>query len=70
LGQGLIFKLEEEEKSALLLHLPALSAETADLGSATGSGCRLVVATAQPVRSLDNSWEQKSNQKKMILYPL
>jgi hypothetical protein len=43
----LFFKLEEEEKPALLLHLPKLFAETADFGSASGSGYRLVVATVQ-----------------------
>jgi hypothetical protein len=42
-----IFKLEEEESAALLLHLPKLFAETAVLGSASGFGCRLVVAFPQ-----------------------
>ena len=45
-----IFKLEEEENTALLLHLPKLFAETAVFGSATGSGCRLVVGFAQAVQ--------------------
>jgi hypothetical protein len=34
--QVLIFKLEEEESAALLLHLPTLFAETTVLGSASG----------------------------------
>jgi hypothetical protein len=42
-----IFKLEEEEKPALLLHLPKLFAETAVFCSASGFGCRLVVAFPQ-----------------------
>jgi hypothetical protein len=42
-----IFKLEEEEKLALLLHLPKLVAETAVSTSAPGSGCRMVVASPQ-----------------------
>jgi len=49
LTQKNIFKLEEEENTALLLHLPKLYAETADFGSAYGSGCRRVVATTQAV---------------------
>jgi hypothetical protein len=46
-GRFLFFKLEEEEKLALLLHLPKLFAETPVFCSASGSGCRLVVATVQ-----------------------
>jgi hypothetical protein len=46
----LIFKLEEEENTALLLHLPKLFAETTIFCSAAGLGCRLVVATAQATR--------------------
>jgi hypothetical protein len=45
--QNLFFKLEEEEKPALLLHLPALFAETANFDSASCLGCWLVVAIAQ-----------------------
>jgi hypothetical protein len=45
----LIFKLEEEENTALLLHLPKLFAETAVFGSASGLGCRLVVASLQAI---------------------
>jgi hypothetical protein len=52
----LIFKLEEEENTALLLHLPALFAETADFGSVSGLGCWLVVATAQAVYSCLCDW--------------
>jgi len=40
----IIFKLEEEEKLALLLLLPKLFAETAVLDSALETGCWLVVA--------------------------
>jgi hypothetical protein len=47
-----IFKLEEEENTALLLHLHKVFVETADFGSATGSGCYLVVATVQPTDSI------------------
>jgi hypothetical protein len=43
----LIFKLEEEEASALLLHLLYLIVETSVFGSAFGFGCLLVVATVQ-----------------------
>jgi hypothetical protein len=51
LVQFFIFKLEEEVMPSLLLHLPRLFAETADFGSASGSGCRLVVALPQgPVK--------------------
>jgi hypothetical protein len=45
--QKIIFKLEEEENAALLLHLPKLFAETAVFGSAFGLGCRVVVAAPQ-----------------------
>jgi hypothetical protein len=41
-----IFKLEEET-TALLLLLPALIAEMPVFGSASGSGCRLVVGIPQ-----------------------
>jgi hypothetical protein len=44
---GFIFNLEEE-KPSLLLHLPKVFAETADLRSASGLGCRLVVGFLQP----------------------
>jgi hypothetical protein len=47
LVQVFIFKLEEEENSALLLLLPALIAETTVFGSAPALGCWLVVATPQ-----------------------
>jgi hypothetical protein len=40
----IIFKLEAEEKLALLLLLPKLFAETAVLDSALETGCWLVVA--------------------------
>jgi hypothetical protein len=43
----LIFKLEEEVNTALLLHLPKVFAETTFFGSASGLGCCLVVATVQ-----------------------
>jgi hypothetical protein len=43
----LFFKLEEEEKPRLLLHLPKVFVKTADFASASGSGCRLVEATLQ-----------------------
>jgi hypothetical protein len=46
----LIFKLEEEEKLALLLHLLKVFAETAIFGSTAGLGCRLVEATVQPTQ--------------------
>jgi hypothetical protein len=42
----LFFKLEEE-KLALLLHLPKVFAETAVLTLASGLGCSLVVETLQ-----------------------
>jgi hypothetical protein len=45
--QFLFFKLEEEGMPALLLHLPKIVAETADLPSAFGFCCRLVVAFLQ-----------------------
>jgi hypothetical protein len=45
----LFFKLEEEEKSALLLHLPKLVVETVVFGSASGMGCLLVVASPQAI---------------------
>jgi hypothetical protein len=41
------FKLEEEGNTALLLLLPKVCAETIIFGSASGLGCRLVVAIAQ-----------------------
>jgi hypothetical protein len=50
-----IFKLEEEEKPALLLLLPKLFAETAVFGSAVGLGCRLVVGFPQAVQFLAKS---------------
>jgi hypothetical protein len=43
-----IFKLEEEESTALLLHLLKLYAVDCFFASAAGLGCRLVVAVAQP----------------------
>jgi hypothetical protein len=43
----LFFKLEEEEKPRLLLHLPKLFSETAVFSSASGLGCRLVEAFSQ-----------------------
>jgi hypothetical protein len=43
----IFFKLVEEETPTLLLLLPYLFAETAVFGSASGSGCYLVVATVQ-----------------------
>jgi hypothetical protein len=46
-AQVLIFKLEEEEESALLLHLPKLLAEDCFFASAAGLGCCLVVAAVQ-----------------------
>jgi hypothetical protein len=48
LVQVLFFKLEEESP-ALLLHLPALNAETPFFGSASWIQCRLVVATVQAI---------------------
>jgi hypothetical protein len=47
-----IFKLEEEEMSALLLHLPAFNAESPIFCSASGLGCRLVVGFAQAAQFL------------------
>jgi hypothetical protein len=47
LSQVFIFKLHEEEKLALLLHLLKVFAESAFFGSASGLGCRLVVAFSQ-----------------------
>jgi hypothetical protein len=44
-----IFKLEEEVKSALLLLLLGLYAESAVFELASGLGCMLVVAIAQAV---------------------
>jgi hypothetical protein len=41
------FKLEEEEKPRLLLHLPKLFVDAAVFGSASGLGCWQVVAIAQ-----------------------
>jgi hypothetical protein len=49
-GGVLFFKLEEEGRPALLLHLLKLFAETADFGSAFGLGCMLVVAIVQPTQ--------------------
>jgi hypothetical protein len=49
LVQVLFFKLEEEEKSRLLLHLPKVFAETAVFGSVLWMRCWLVVATVQAV---------------------
>jgi hypothetical protein len=43
----IFFKLEEEENTALLLHLPKLVVETIVFGSASGSGCRVVVELSQ-----------------------
>jgi hypothetical protein len=43
----LIFKLEEEENTTLLLHLPTLFTEAPVFVSASGLGCLLVVAFAQ-----------------------
>jgi hypothetical protein len=48
----LFFKLEEEGNAALLHHLPVLFAETAVFGSASQTGCSLVVATAQAAECL------------------
>jgi hypothetical protein len=45
--QFFIFKLEEEVKSALLLLLPALIAESPFFVSGSGLGCLLVVAFVQ-----------------------
>jgi hypothetical protein len=45
--QKIIFKLEEEENTALLLHLLSLMAETTVFGSASSLGCLLVEATPQ-----------------------
>jgi hypothetical protein len=50
--QKIIFKLEEE-KPTLLLLLPKLFAETAVFGSASGLGCWLVVGFAQAVFSIN-----------------
>jgi hypothetical protein len=47
LVQVLFFKLEEEEKPALLLHLPKLFLKTAVFGLASVLGCLLVVASLQ-----------------------
>jgi hypothetical protein len=43
----IIFKLEEDENTALLFHLPKVFTETTVLISALGTGCRLVVALVQ-----------------------
>jgi hypothetical protein len=48
---GLFFKLEEEVNATLLLHLPKLFAETTVFGSASGLGCRLVVAIVQAIQN-------------------
>jgi hypothetical protein len=48
----LIFKLEEEENTALLLHLPKVFAETTVFVSASELRCRLVVAIAQAAECL------------------
>jgi hypothetical protein len=45
----LFFKLEEEENTALLLHLPELFAEDCYFKSAYEKRCCLVVAIAQAV---------------------
>jgi hypothetical protein len=50
------FKLEEEESTALLLHLPVLYAESAVFWSASGLGCILVVAIAQAFYSCFCDW--------------
>jgi hypothetical protein len=46
-----IFKLEEEENAALLLHLPKVFAENCFFGSTVGLGCCLVVKTVQATDS-------------------
>jgi hypothetical protein len=53
-----IFKLEEEVNTALLLHLLKVFAENCFFGSASGLGCRVVVAIAQAVHSLANCWNK------------
>jgi hypothetical protein len=53
---GFIFKLEEEEKPALLLHLLAFYAERCVFGSASGCGCLLVVADSQAAKAGNNAF--------------
>jgi hypothetical protein len=50
--QKIFFKLKEEENTPLLLHLLNVLAETAVFGSASGTDCRLVVATPQAIQFL------------------
>jgi hypothetical protein len=59
---GLFFKLEEEEKPALLLLLPKVRAETAVFGSAVGLGCWLVVAIAQAVHLLVEAFSTSTTE--------
>jgi hypothetical protein len=49
LTRVLFFKLVEEEKPALLLHLPRDFAETSVFCSAFGLGYKLVVGVAQAI---------------------
>jgi hypothetical protein len=52
LRRVLIFKLEEEGNTALLLLLPKVFKETAVFDSALWAGCWLVVGDAQAVQRL------------------
>jgi hypothetical protein len=47
MDQKIFFKLEEEENTALLLHLLKVFVKTTVLVSALGTDCRLVVAIVQ-----------------------
>jgi hypothetical protein len=62
LGQGLIFKLEEEGNLALLIHLLKVFAETAVLLAAVVLGCWLVEVTPQ-VPARNQYTEGKSNHE-------
>jgi hypothetical protein len=56
------FKLEEEENTTLLLHLPKLFAETTVFCSAFGLRCWLVVAFAQAVYLLVEAFSTSNTE--------
>jgi hypothetical protein len=67
----LFFKLEEEEKPALLLHLPKLYAETTVFGSTSWMHCRRVVETVQAaVYGKDLSCEDFELEDNGVVPPL
>jgi hypothetical protein len=70
LGAKLIFKLEEEGNTTLLLHLLQLYAETAIFGSASDLGCRLVVKTVQPTYLAKATSTSTSQSDQAMRYPV